>query len=52
MSGSPAIAWPAGVAWSAATAPTLSTAGKDIFTFMTTDGGATWYGFTAAQEMS
>jgi hypothetical protein len=47
MSGAPVITWPASVAWPAATAPTLSTSGKDIFSFLTTDGGSTWYGFAA-----
>lgn len=43
-----------GVKWAAATAPTLSSgAGKvDIFTFMTIDGGTTWYGFVGGQNMS
>ena len=46
--------WPASVDWAAATAPTLTSgSGKvDIFTFVTVDGGTTWYGFTAGQDMS
>jgi hypothetical protein len=51
MSGAPVITWPASVAWPAGTAPTLSTSGKDIFSFLTTDGGTTWYGFAAGLEM-
>lgn len=48
------ITWPATVDWAAATAPTLSTGSGnvDIFVFMTSDGGTTWYGFTAGQDMS
>ena len=46
--------WPASGDWAAATAPTLTSgSGKvDIFTFVTVDGGTTWYGFTAGQDMS
>ncbi len=46
--------WPVTVDWAAATAPTLTSgSGKvDIFTFVTVDGGTTWYGFTAGQDMS
>jgi len=48
------ITWPASVDWAAATAPTLSTGSGavDIFVFMTSNGGLTWYGFTAGQGMS
>ncbi|MGI0076975.1 MAG: hypothetical protein ACREAU_06185, partial [Nitrosopumilaceae archaeon] len=47
--GSRTITWPGSVRWSGGTPPTLTTtAGKtDILTFVTTDGGSTWYGFTA-----
>jgi trimeric autotransporter adhesin len=48
------ITWPAAVDWPAATAPTLSSGSGevDIFVFFTTDGGTTWYGFTAGQDLS
>lgn len=48
------IAWPAAVDWAAATAPTLSSGSGDVdvFVFFTTDGGTTWYGFTAGQGLS
>jgi hypothetical protein len=48
------IAWPSGVDWAAATAPTLSTAAGnvDVFVFFTSDAGTTWYGFTAGQVLS
>lgn len=49
-----AIVWPASVDWAAATAPTLTSGSGevDVFTFYTTDGGTTWYGFTAGQAMA
>lgn len=48
------IAWPSGVDWAAATAPTLSAAAGnvDVFVFFTSDNGNTWYGFTAGQVLS
>jgi acetyltransferase-like isoleucine patch superfamily enzyme len=48
------ISWPSSVDWASATAPTLSTgaADVDIFVFYTIDGGTTYYGFTAGQDMS
>lgn len=42
--------WPNSVDWPSATAPTLTAAGVDILTFMTLDGGTTWYGVTAALD--
>ena len=48
-----AITWPSSVDWAAATAPTITTtnAGVDVFAFFTSDGGTTYYGFTAGQAM-
>lgn len=48
------ITWPASVDWPGAAAPTLSSGGGDVdvFTFLTTDGGTIWLGFTAGQDMS
>ena len=48
-----AITWPSSVDWAAATAPTISTgnAAVDVFAFFTSDGGTTYYGFTAGQAM-
>ena len=48
------ITWPAAVDWPGASAPTLSTGNGDVdvFTFFTTDGGTTYYGFTAGQDLS
>tara|TARA_B110001469_G_C9379755_1_gene197021 strand:+ start:45 stop:551 length:507 start_codon:yes stop_codon:yes gene_type:complete len=51
FSGSPAITWPATVKWAGGTAPTLTAAGIDVFTFMTTDGGTIWFGFTSGADM-
>ena len=47
------VTWPASVDWPAATAPTLSSGANevDVFVFYTTDGGTTWYGFTAGQAL-
>jgi hypothetical protein len=36
--------WPASVEWPGDTAPTLSLAGTDLLSFVTRDGGTTWYG--------
>ncbi len=45
-------AWGASVKWPAGSAPTLTTTnGKvDILTFVTNDGGTTWYGFVGGQN--
>jgi hypothetical protein len=46
------VTWPASVKWAGSAAPTLTSVnGKvDIFTFVTWDAGATWYGFVAGQN--
>jgi hypothetical protein len=48
------VTWPTSVDWPAATAPTLTATASavDVFVFFTHDGGTTWYGFTAGQELS
>ena len=51
LSSTPAITWPASVDWAGGTAPTLTAAGVDIFSFVTTNGGTTWFGFTAGADM-
>ena len=38
------ITWPASVKWAGGNVPTLSTSGTDLLTFLTPDGGTTWYG--------
>ena len=47
------ISWPASVDWAAATAPTITatSAGVDVFAFITVDGGTNFYGFTLGQAM-
>jgi len=49
--GSQTVNWPGSVDWAAATAPTLTTSGVDVLTFMTVDAGATWYGFAGGLAM-
>jgi len=48
------ITWPASVDWAGGTAPTISTdsGAVDYFVFITTDGGTTYYGFTAGQALA
>ena len=48
------LAWPASVDWPVGTAPTLSSGANDvdIFVLFTHDGGTTFYGFVAGQDMS
>jgi hypothetical protein len=48
------ITWPGSVDWAGGEAPTISAGSGDVdvFVFYTHDGGTTWYGFTAGQEMS
>lgn len=47
------VTWPASVDWAGGAAPTLTTAASsvDILTFMTVNGGTTWYGFLAGGDM-
>jgi len=49
--GSQTVAWPGTVDWAAATAPTLTTSGVDVLTFMTIDAGTIWYGFAGGLAM-
>ena len=53
-SGSRTVAWPASVDWAGGEGPTISSGANDVdvFTFVTTDAGTTWYGFTAGQDFS
>lgn len=52
--GSRTVTWPASVHWPLATAPTLTTTASklDVFTFITLDGGTTWYGFVGGQTFT
>ena len=49
--GSATLTWPRAVDWAGGTARTLSSAGIDILTFTTIDGGTVWYGFLAGADM-
>ena len=49
--GSQTVNWPASVDWAGGTAPTLTTSGVDVLTFVTVDGGTIWYGFAAGLDM-
>src|SRR3990167_2615268 len=44
--------WPASVIWEAGSAPVLTSTAQrtDVFSFLTIDGGAQWYGFVAGQN--
>ena len=46
-----AITWPSSVKWPAGVAPT-ATATKELYTFVTTDGGTKYYGKKAAEGIS
>ena len=50
--GSQTVNWPASVTWGGGTAPTLTAAGIDVLTFITTDGGTTFYGMTGGLNFS
>jgi len=52
--GSRTATWPAAVEWAGGTAPTLTTTASatDVLTFVTDDGGTTWYGFAAGLDFS
>jgi hypothetical protein len=46
-----AITWPSSVEWHLGTAPT-ATASKELYSFVTTDGGTTVYGRKAAENLA
>lgn len=48
--GSAAITWWTGVKWAGGTAPTLTTAGRDVLGFFTHDGGTTWTGLVLGKD--
>jgi hypothetical protein len=50
--GSQTVNWPASVDWAGGTAPTLTTSGRDVLTFLTVDGGTIWYGFNGGLDFS
>ena len=43
--GSQTVNWPSSVDWKDGDAPSLTSSGVDILTFMTVDAGTIWYGF-------
>ena len=49
-----AITWPTSVDWAGGSAPTLSSSNDqvDVFILFTIDGGTTYYGFTAGQDLN
>ena len=44
--GNYAVTWPSSVKWTGNTTPVLTQNGKDVLTFITMDGGTTWFGTT------
>ncbi len=51
--GGRAVTWPGAVDWAGGIAPNLTMAANavDIVTFVTTDGGVTWWGFLSGADM-
>ena len=49
--GSAAITWWAGIKWPGGSAPTFTTAGRDVLGFWTHDGGTTWTGVLVARDV-
>jgi hypothetical protein len=49
--GSATLTWPTSVDWGGGSAPSLTSSGIDILTFMTIDAGTIWYGFAAGTDM-
>lgn len=44
------ITWPSSVKWPSGTAPTITTSGTDVFTFITDDGGSVWRGVQSIKD--
>ena len=49
--GSQIVNWPPSVRWVGGIAPSLTASGVDVITFMTTDGGNSWYGLASSIGM-
>lgn len=49
--GSATITWWSGVKWAGGTAPTLTSAGRDVLAFFTHDGGTTWNAFAVGKDV-
>ena len=50
-SGGYALTWPSSIKWNLGTAP-VATASKELYAFVTTDGGTTYYGKKAAGDIA
>jgi hypothetical protein len=51
--GTHTLTWPASVLWAGGTAPDAPASGAtDVYTFLTVDGGTTFYGFLAGDAMA
>ena len=50
--GSQTVTWPGAVDWPGGSAPTLTTSGVDVLTFLTVDAGTIWYGFGSGIGMA
>ena len=48
--GNYSVFWPNNVKWSFGISPTLTNNGQDMITFLTPDGGTTWYGSLSVQS--
>jgi hypothetical protein len=49
--GSSTVNWWSGVKWAGGTAPTLTSAGRDVLGFFTHDGGTTWTGLVLGKDV-
>lgn len=52
LTGSKTVSWPSNIMWAGGEAPSLTAGGTDAFTFFTDNGGTTWYGMIAGQNMT
>lgn len=48
--GSKTVTWPSSVKWTSGSVPALTASGVDILTFITPNGGTTWYGVVSSQN--
>ena len=49
--GSKTVTWPSSVKWADSEVPDLTQSGIDVLTFLTPDGGTTWYGTVAISSV-
>lgn len=49
--GSSTITWWNNIKWASGTAPTLTTSGRDVLAFFTSDAGVTWNGLLLAKDI-